>query len=49
MDSVDCNVSKTLLFLKEVLKLADLWPNTRWVLGSGTIYGPLPGKLLNKK
>jgi hypothetical protein len=33
MDSADFNVSNTLLFLKKVLKLADLWPNTRRVSG----------------
>ena len=33
MDLADCNVSNTLLFLKEVLKLTDLWPNTRRVSG----------------
>ena len=31
MDLADCNVSKTILFLKVVLKLADVWPKTRRV------------------
>jgi hypothetical protein len=33
MDLADFNVSKTLLFLIEVQKLAELWPNTRIVSG----------------
>jgi hypothetical protein len=33
MDSADFNVSKILLFLIELQKLAELWPNTRRISG----------------